>query len=321
MSKFSESGGSRLDPLTLERYFNSPSTVIQLLSVTPRCELRIDPIAETLQLRVQSDSSLPDVGDLANLEVDFIEELKLCSVTLSAKGMHYAAYSFIAQIVEELREGSTVSTAIERSLSEHRLLLQKREFLSEEKQVGLIGELLFLKFILNQEPTLALDYWLGPLAEQHDFSFGQFDLEVKTTRSESRVHRIASISQLESSPNRELWFLSIQITLAGASSGGFSLFSLVQEIRDLLPEKATIFNEALEKVGCHNEDLEYYKKSYVLRSNPSFYVVDDTFPRLRTSHLEQVVPNYEYISDVSYRINVSRLVPKQLFNEFNGFSN
>ncbi|MGV2950810.1 PD-(D/E)XK motif protein [Glutamicibacter sp. AGC46] len=270
------------------------------------------------------DSSVPDIGDLANVEITYMAELNICSVTLSAKDMHYAAYSFVAQIVEELRAGNIVSKAIERSIDEHRLLLLRREILSEDKQVGLIGELLFLKYLLSLKSTPGMESWLGPLAEQHDFSFGQFDLEVKTTRGESRVHRIASVTQLEASPNRELWFLSIQITSAGVACKGFSLSSLIEEIRELLGENTRAFDDELKQIGCKDEDLHFYKKYYMLRSNPAFFLVDESFPRLLNEHLTHSVPNYEYISDISYRINVSHLTPRRgadIFNEFSNYTN
>lgn len=299
----------RLDPETVERYFRSPNTVVHLLSQNPRCELRIEPSTGFLELRVPNDDSIPDLDLLENIQIEYSTDPEPDSfiLRLAAGGMHYAAYTFIAKIVEELQQGRTFSESISRSLNEYELLLQSRRLLSPEKQTGLLGELLLLKYLCAIDPLSALTSWLGPASEQHDFSFDTFDLEVKTTKSESRIHRIGSATQLEPSDSRELFFLSIQITAAGSADGAFSLVRLVEHVRRGLGPHTPRFNEYLAGLGWRDSDIGSYRSNYVLRSSPAVYPVDEDFPSLQNSVLRRSIPHYEYLSDISYRTDVSHL--------------
>ncbi|GGH97633.1 hypothetical protein GCM10007170_28330 [Arthrobacter liuii] len=312
----------RLEPETIERYFKSPNTVVHLLSQVPRCELRIEPATECLELRVPRDGSNPDLSPFENIEIDYATDPNQdCFILrLAAGGMHYAAYSFIAKIVEELQQGHFFSSAIFHSLKEYELLIQSRRLLSSEKQTGLLGELLLLTYLCSIDPVSALTSWLGPESEQHDFSFDTFDLEVKTTKSERRTHRIGSATQLEPSENRSLLFLSIQITAAGGADNAFSLVELVEKIRTLLGPHTLPFNEYLARLGWRWSDVESYRTKYVLRSRPAFYPVDEHFPALQDSVLRRTIPNYEHLSEISYRTDVSHLHTASVPAALKGFA-
>ncbi|MFC0419656.1 PD-(D/E)XK motif protein [Glutamicibacter ardleyensis] len=310
-----------MDPQTVERYFNSTNTVVHLLSNNPRCELRVDPSTQSIQLLVPNDFSEPDVGYFENIKVDYLADVNFYRITLYADGMHYAAYSFIAQIVEELHKGNHLSIAIAQSIDEHRLLLQNRKILSAEMQTGLIGELLLLAYLCSVDPISALSSWIGPQAEQHDFAFGSFDLEVKTTTGENRIHRIGSANQLEASSNRELWFLSIQITAAGSARNGFGLTTLINVIRKYLGPHTTQFNDYLNCLGWWDKDIDSYKARYVLRSVPAFFLVNEQFPALRNSTLSKGICHYEYLSDISYRTDISHLMAQRAPDPLTEFLN
>lgn len=313
----------RLDPETVERYFKSPTPVVHLLLQFPRCELRIEPSTQFIELRVPRDGSIPDLSLFENIDIEYLtDSTQDCfSLRLAAEGMHYAAYSFIAKIVDELQHGHYFSDAISRSLNEYELLLQNRSVLSSEKQTGLLGELLLLRYLCRIDPVAALISWLGPEAEQHDFSFGAFDLEVKTTKSERRTHRVGSATQLQPTDNRALLFLSIQITAAGSADNAFSLVQLVKQVQvDLGPHSAP-FNDYLARMGWREADTDSYNNKYVLRSRPAFYPVDEHFPCLQDSVLRQVIANYEHLSEISYRTDVSHLKSYCIPEELNGFIN
>ncbi|MDO2934652.1 PD-(D/E)XK motif protein [Paeniglutamicibacter sulfureus] len=311
----------RLDPETVERYFKSPTPVVHLLLQDPHCELRIEPSTQFIELQVPGDGSIPDLSLFENIDIEYLNDSTqdYFSLKLAAEGMHYAAYSFIAKIVEELQHGNLFSNAISRSLNEYELLLQNRSLLSSEKQTGLLGELLLLKYLCRMDPVTALTSWLGPEAEQHDFSFGTFDLEVKTTKSERRTHRIGSATQLEPTVNRALFFLSIQITAAGTADNSFSLLQLVREVRDDLGHHSAPFNDYLASLGWRAADSDSYNNKYVLRSRPAFYAVNENFPSMQDSVLRQLLANYEHLSEISYRTDVSHLQSNSIPEELNGF--
>ncbi|WP_166660230.1 PD-(D/E)XK motif protein [Paenarthrobacter nitroguajacolicus] len=275
-----------------------------------------------MELRVPKDGSNPDLSPFENIELDYTADQSQDRfiLRLAARGMHYAAYSFIAKIVEELQQGHFFSTAISHCLKEYELLIQGRRLLSSEKQTGLIGELLLLTYLCSLDPLSALTSWLGPESEQHDFSFATFDLEVKTTKAERRTHRIGSATQLEPSENRSLLFLSIQLTAAGGAHNAFSLVELVEKTQNLLGHHVVPFDDYLSRLGWRSSDMESYRTKYVLRSRPAFYPVDEHFPSLRDSALRQAIPNYEHISEVSYRADVSHLQAAPVPDTLTGFA-
>ncbi|MEB7503962.1 PD-(D/E)XK motif protein [Arthrobacter koreensis] len=311
----------RLDPQTINRYFSSSHTVVHLISQSPRCELHIEPSTEHMELHGQVDSSRPDLSQFENIEISFAADAagEYFVLRIAANDMWYAAYNFIARIVEELQRGRLLADAISRGLTEYQLLLRSRNLLSAEKQVGLIGELLLLKYLCTIHPGRALSSWLGPEAEQHDFSFSEFDLEVKTTRSERRIHRIGSATQLEPSLNRPLLFLSVQVTSAGDSASALSLPALVDEIQTALGTNQGPFDDYMSNLGWRILDVESYQHKYMLRSRPNFYSVDRSFPALQDSTLRRLVPNYAHISDISYRTDVSHLNSVAVPEPLSGF--
>ena len=60
--------------------------------------------------------------------------------------------------------------AVNAAVANLRNLLAARTRLSEEQQRGLLGELLLLERLLLEHGPTALEWWLGPAAEQHDFA-------------------------------------------------------------------------------------------------------------------------------------------------------
>lgn len=66
--------------------------------------------------------------------------------------------------------------------------------------------------------------------------------------------------------------------------------------------------------------MESYRTKYVLRSRPAFYLVDEHFPALKDSALRQAIPNYEHLSEVSYRTDVSHLQSAPVPEALTGFA-
>ena len=149
--------------------------------------------------------------------------------------------------------------------------------------------------------------WLGPDSEEHDFVFAEFDAEVKTTRSEGRVHVIGTETQLQSSPDRPLYLISTQITGAGQAVDGFSLPALIGSVRESLESSRVLFDQHLSGLGWHDASADLYRDAYMLRSVPTAYVVDENFPAITSARLDAVVPQRQLVGSVSYRVNVTHL--------------
>ncbi|NRI67804.1 PD-(D/E)XK motif protein [Rhodococcus sp. MS16] len=299
-----------LTPETLNRYFESGTPTVQSLSADPLCLLRIDPNRDVLSLIVPGNGDLPDLLSFERLSVDNDEMDGLDCYRLEVDTMdaRYEGYSFIAAVVDAMRDGQTFGVAVQGSVRSFNDLLARRRSLTPEREQGLIGELLVLSHLMDRlDQHEALVAWLGPDAEEHDFVVADFDAEVKTTTSEKRVHIINSATQLSQSPGRPLWLISIQLTRAGASMASMCLSGLVGEIRHRLGVNRDTFTEYLNSVGWRDDADEMYRTPYMLRSLPAGYLVDEQFPAITQPRIDMVVPQPQLVGGLTYRIDVTSL--------------
>ena len=177
------------------------------------------------------------------------------------------------------------------------------DLLSSSAQLGLFGELLFLKDIVieNLGTTAALDAWQGHNGSEQDFEWSQFLIEVKTSRSSS--DKVANISSLEQFDNisGEIWL--IYQTLATDIPGSLnqlSLLRLVDQIRDLLGKDLFAhdkFEIALMEFGY--EDNENYDKDNFSLSLQNFYKVDTMFPKITRSDTPSEILRANYVLDIT----------------------
>ncbi|MEV0106229.1 PD-(D/E)XK motif protein [Nocardia sp. NPDC050799] len=311
-----------MTPETLNTYFESGTPTVQVLSTDPQCWLRIDPVRDALQLFTPEMGDIPDLVAYSRLTVDLdeMDDVACYRVDVEAGDARYEGYSFLAAVVDAMKSGQTLAAATQGSVRTFKDLLAKRRGLTPEREQGLIGELLLLRHLLDAVGEHeALKAWLGPQSEEHDFVLSECDAEVKTTTSEKRVHTINSATQLQSSPQRALWLVSIQLTKAGAASDSTSLAILVGEIRNRLSVARERFLEYLVSLGWRDADADLYRTKYMLRSQPAAYLVDDDFPAITQPRIDAVVPQSHFVGGISYRIDVSSLpasVPPQPLTEF-----
>jgi hypothetical protein len=302
----------QLTPESLDTYFRSNVATVHLLSRHPRTELRIDPGAETYELATPAVGAEPELTGLQLVTVDTVdgEDGRWFRLRIAARDLRYEAYGFIVSIVQGMRGGASFAAATAAALTNLRSIIAARQRLSTEQQLGLIGELLVVQRLLGHEAeTDVIDWWLGPLAEQHDFAFPTVDVEVKTTTSERRSHLISGTGQLRPNPGRPLWLVSIQLTRAGGADRGVSLGGLVGQVRTHLAARRARFLEYLVGVGWRDADEDLYRDRYLLRSRPAAYPVDDSFPAITPERLAAAVPNSDLVSGVSYRVDVSNRIP------------
>lgn len=301
---------THLDPRTVEDYFRlGVKTAFPLLQ-SPFVRMQIDPSRDEIELMTPAEGSDPEVTAFERLSFARVSQgdQEWFRLTVDAHDMHYEGYVLIESVVDQLRAGASFRHSVSEAVFALKDLVASRRRLTEEKEIGLIGELLVLRHAVEAtDETTAIGSWLGPLAEEHDFAFADFDAEVKTTKSESRTHLIGSDTQLEPSPGRPLHLVSVQVTRAGNADAGFTLPTLIGELRSLLDQTLRTFDAALEGLGWHPEDADLYKVPYSLRSTPRAYFVDDEFPAITSARLDQIVPKRPHVSSVTYRVNVTDL--------------
>ncbi|MCO5259753.1 MAG: PD-(D/E)XK motif protein [Crocinitomicaceae bacterium] len=216
---------------------------------------------------------------------------------------------FIQNILEDIEPSVTESEAITTTLnvvSKWKKLFDKINFngLSLEQQKGLIGELLFLNYLLNDERTSAnaVNAWTGAEMEfqAKDFTLGAVGIEIKFTSSKQPRIKVSNERQLDAENLSDL-FLVLYSTEA-VKDNGFSLNSLIAQTRKVIStdEERSIFNAKLQLNGYFDEDSEHYSRMYSLKKTFGFAVTSD-FPKIVKNQLPLG------IYDTSYSIEISAI--------------
>lgn len=313
---------SELNPDTLEKYFRSGALTTHLVSDSPEAIVRIDSAGQKISLLTPHTGLVQNTSELQRVStgLETWDGREWGRITVDARNMHVEAYGLMISIVQAMRGGASFAAATSAAMTNMKALLAAKPRISEEKQIGLIGELLLLRALLDGfDECSIIEWWLGPLAEERDFAFPAFDTEVKTTLSESRTHVINGAGQLESSPGRPLWLVSIQITRAGGNPNGFTLPGLIHEIRNKLTTTRERFVVYLTSENWEDDDAAMYPTAYILRTKPTSYLVDDDFPAVTRSRLHSIVPHSDLVSAVNYRVNVSSCTPGDPGEPLTGF--
>lgn len=298
----------QLSPDTLATYFRSGAVTTHQVNDSPGIVLVIDGPGEKISILTPGHGMLIDTTSLRRVTagVALRNGEEWSRLTLDARGMHAEAYGLLISMVQAMRGGATFPAAASAAMTNMKALLAAKPRISEEKQTGLVGELLLLRTLLDTyDEYTVIDWWLGPLAEEHDYAFPGFDAEVKTTLSESRTHVIHGVGQLDPNPGRALWLVSVQITRAGGDPNGISLPGLIHDVRSRLTGTRGRLDQLIDSEGWDDDDAGMYPTTYVLRTTPAAYLVDDDFPAVTQDRLRSSVPHSDLVSDVIYRVNVS----------------
>lgn len=214
---------------------------------------------------------------------------------------------FIQNILEEIEPSVTENEAITTTLnvvSKWKKLFDKINFngLSLEQQKGLIGELLFLNFLLDKDKTRtnAINYWTS--SEQDfqakDFTISSVGVEIKLTSAKQPRIKVSNERQLDAENLSEL-FLVLYSTEA-VKDNGISLNSIIEQTRQKISieEERNIFNAKLQLNGYFDEDKEHYDRMYSIKKTFAFTVASD-FPKIVKNKLPLG------IYDTSYSIEIS----------------
>ena len=172
--------------------------------------------------------------------------------------------------------------------------------LSELSQIGLYGELTFLRRILqsSDKRESLVRFWVGPQGANQDFSFPNCAVEVKTThgKNHQKIH-ISNERQLDTStiPRLYLYHISVDVRV----NNGETLNECIDDLISLLfsdPIALSIFRLQLSSIGYFDVHRELYSTTgYEIRHERAFKV-DGDFPRI----IEANVPSG--VGDVQYTI-------------------
>lgn len=302
-----------LSRTSLQQYFDAGASSIVVLNGMPVVYLAVDPKVPQLSLRVPRDG-----GALPNLD----RYDALSAAESHWEGRHWYELSVVGPIVHEALpllsdvsdriqlEGQAFSGAVTSALMSFRDLLAGVSRMSRHEEVGLLGELLVLEHLLALLPEReAVAAWRGWDAAEHDFDLGDADLEVKTTTSERRRHRISSATQLVPSSGRDLWLISLQVTAASEqATDATGLTDLVRRLAGSIEEdevRSDLFAR-LRRAHWTEETASAYSDRFRLRTKPAHFFVDDAFPSITPAKLERLGLGAEVV-ELSYMLDLSGL--------------
>ncbi|BBI21795.1 hypothetical protein EKJ_26420 [Qipengyuania flava] len=227
------------------------------------------------------------------------------------KGLFVEFFNFSKTVADNVvNGGATAYAALLDTIGSFNRLFSSTGLIAEESRVGLIGELWVLRQLIDEIGKDAVKFWMGPNRDAHDFRFDSAELEVKTTRSAGREHKISRIDQLQESPGKKLFLLSIQL-VETPNDKSLAVTTLVSIIRGHLGDQSLLqtFNEKLAKwLPKEIEDgVDEGSPLYQLRSEPALMEVNDSFPRLIPKSLE-LLSAYQKdgrITGLEYSIDVT----------------
>lgn len=173
--------------------------------------------------------------------------------------------------------------------------------LSREDQIGLFGELTFLRTLLEAGVAAedAVGWWYGPAGENQDFQNRNRVVEVKTTTGNSPTAvNISNELQLDESDCDQLFL--VHLWLKDIKGSGKSLPMLVDEISESVTGiAAAAFENALLEAGYHPSHRALYEATGYAERERRYYSVDGDFPRIRRVDLRMGVTRVEYRIDLA----------------------
>ena len=225
-------------------------------------------------------------------------------IRLTDREQREVFHRFCTDVMEATGLAQSEEEAIGRFLTRtwrwHRLLRSGRDGrLSDEEQMGLIGELRLLEtHLLPAMPAGdAVEGWVGPMGAPKDFQIGLVCVEAKARGHQKAAVRVSSIHQLDAPGAAQLFLYVSEVAAAPVESRSARTVTEVAdrvrsaiEARDMSAMLA--FEERLNAAGFNWED-DYSDKSWVIGAEELFKVTEG-FPRVTPSMVPLGVDDVRY---------------------------
>ena len=213
--------------------------------------------------------------------------------------------------IEAIEDASEAFKNIVNQLHRWNSLFKKgrnKEGLNPNEQLGLYGELYFLKRLLTKTDLdfcKSVSIWVGPESAVRDFEYETAAVEIKSTIANLPLTTaINGERQLDESLLEYLYIFHLLIEKKQGQE--LTLPILVDSIREILSTDVSalnLFDLKLFEVGYYPEQSFLYKDtSYEIRKE-SYYKVEDNFPRIKESDLRAGVGSVKYLLDLSACVN------------------
>jgi hypothetical protein len=258
-------------------------------------------------------NSTVNISNLRDIRIEKMADInnpeKLFILIVLANNQHKDVFSTLSEDLINRVSSITVEKDLINQLitrlEKWRLLFEKigQQGLSDEGQIGLYGELLFLRKFLHQAESklFCISTWKGPERAVQDFQFSDWAVEIKTThgKNQQKLH-ISSERQLDISLVPRIFL--IHYSLEVRQSHGETLNNLVDNLQDLLSDDSSAYNTfqvKLLEAGYYDVHRHVYAGTgYSIRQEIIYRITDD-FPKITEAQIASGV------GDVSYSIVIS----------------
>ena len=214
--------------------------------------------------------------------------------------------TFIDNLFESIKDRSSEVSVLK--VSSNIIFKWKKLFdkigsnlLTPEQQRGLLGELLFIREMLQEGMNHrgTIENWFGPELYNKDFIIGNTGFEVKTTVQSRPAITVSGEKQLD---KQDLLNLFLKIFILDEIKGeGTTLNGVIAEIQFFIREDlelGSVFEHKLLSAGYRPEDIAEYTVEYrIIRSE--LYHVDENFPKIIPPSLPSGIFNCVYHIDIA----------------------
>lgn len=307
-----EAPGRHLTTLTLMEHWDSGVPVVIPITGKPALRFRIDAPRHRLTLRAPLPHGVEAPANaLAHVAVDMLVDggVRYVEISTTDARLVVDGYAMLMAVADRIQlDGVDPLVALDQTLATWQSILAKRARMSLQAEVGLLGELLLVRALLDTG-TAGATAWRGGLNEEHDFGFVDADVEVKTTTGEKRQHWIHGLTQLVETGPTPLWLLSVQITRAGEGQGETLPGLVDQMLTSATGADRDRIAQNLSAVGWHDAERDLFDERWRLRSVPLAVRVDDDFPRLTPTLLARAGIDTTPLLRVAYEVDLTGRVP------------
>lgn len=199
------------------------------------------------------------------------------------------------------QEGSRIHSAMISRIRAWQAFMKRDSdgVLSTEEEIGLFGELVVLRNLLDDGVSEfdALDSWAGPEDGLHDFLLGQGAIEVKTTVSPAGfLARIANLDQLDDSLHQPLFVAAVRLAQLDE---GVTLPELIDQVTGQLqdPGAAALLNSRLVSTGYIGTMRPEYRRRFQC-SELTYRAVGADSPRLTRANVPASIHEARYSLDL-----------------------
>lgn len=213
-----------------------------------------------------------------------------------------------SDIIRELpRRAVPVTEAVSSVLGQWADFWRRNVEFSREAEIGLIGELLFLRdWVMPHHGDSSIAFWTGPTGTTHDFTSSSISIEVKTTSGtqSAPAHTISSLEQLDDPSSGVLYLASIQIM--EDPIGELGVTGLIKDVvMNLGSGDIGLFETLLARLRVPDESSLPTTRWRLMSTG--LYSVSESFPRMTWSKLPQI--NRAAIPNASYRLEMAACSP------------